>query len=208
MKTLISISCILYSVLLVAQTPEHSRYDSGLARAADAQLNGLYVALSELSLPEQRHQMWGLSSMTKAELWRHNIERYLEKHPELEPESRSVLFEGIALISSPGWFDIQQGSIGYPAKEQALKEHERHVQARFQPEAIVEIFIRLGPEPAAELPHRPGAVALGGGGECTCASWYDCPLWPAQDCHDSYCVPLQHCGYYNDEVCTGRCKWG
>jgi hypothetical protein len=197
MKTVVGVLCVLYSLQVGAQSADrfdHPRYDRKTARAADPQLAGLYMALSELSLAEQRHQMWGLSSATKVELWRHNIERYLQKHPELEPDSRNVLLEGIALISTPAWFDIQEGSIGYQAKVQALQEHKRRIQAQLQPEAIVEIFIRLGPEPIPEQPRRPGAIALGDGGECTCASWYDCPLWPAQNCYDSYCIPLQRCG--------------
>jgi hypothetical protein len=164
--------------------------------------------------------MWALSSKSKAALWTYNIQRYLRHHPELSVEAQEAMHEGVRLISTPGWFDIQKGSFGYEAKSLALETHKRRVESVLQREAIQEVFMRLGPEPLTfetEMPMLQSidtrATALSSDvaplaeyDGCHCASAFDCIYWLV--CSSSYCDPVRHCGWYGDELCWGRCKIG
>lgn len=194
-------------------------------RRPDAEFIQLYVSLSELPLEEQRAQMWGLSSKSKAALWKYNLEQYLQKHAELGLEEQNVLLEGIRLVTTPAWFDIEEGSFGYDAKQQALAQHKRGAEALFQPEAIYEIFLRLGPEPPesrlATAALTAGNPTLSSGGSrrlaiprvnqdaCHCTDSYECWYWGSggYECFISYCSFVRHCGFFHDEMCLGKCKW-
>jgi hypothetical protein len=222
MRTIVALVGVVLSLMVQADVrvdrtdradPEsRSRPDPG--GRADAELVQLYLSLSELPLEEQRQQTWALSSKTKAALWKHNIERYLQVHPELGMEERNILLEGMRLITSPGWFDIEQGSFGYAAKTQALAEHKQRVETLLQPEVIYEVFLRLGPRPDTEDPLPP---ALGGSrmltprvniDQCSCGSYYECWYYGTGfTCGSAACQIVMHCGWYGNEPCTGKCKY-
>jgi hypothetical protein len=146
---------------------------------AQADVENLYFSLADLSLEDQRQQMWALSSTTKAALWTYNAERYLRNHPELEAEAQEMLRRGTALINTPAWFDIQQGSVGYPAKKAALLAFKQEFEKVLSPEIIYEVLIRLGPNPEEESSfapeERPRAKMQSEGSmfSCSCGSGFD-----------------------------------
>ena len=195
--------------------------------ATSREIVDMYEYLTPLSLHDQRQQMWALSSAMKIKLSRYNVERYLRQHPELSAPQRQALNENIALITSPGWFDIQQGSPLYGAKIAALEQHKRHARDVFSPETIIEVFLRLGPEPiefrfaeeessnanSCSAPSEGSSIAIESTprsealDDCTCASYYECWYFGA-GCHESWCTPVIHCGWNNDEGGWGRCKFG
>ena len=184
------------------------------AAPAKEDLENLYFSLADLATLDQRHQMWAFSSNTKAALWKYNIERYVRNHPELTADAQEVLRDGIRLVSTPAWFDITKGSFGYEAKLLALEELKRRVKNALPPEAIFEVFMRLGSEPVSASVQRStseeGRMQMheNFSAECHCGDVYDCGSDPRyKDCFASYCIPVFHCGYYSDELCWGRCKY-
>ena len=180
------------------------------------ELENLYFSLADLSLEDQRQQMWGLSSSTKAALWTYNTERYLLFHPELSVEGQELLREGVRLINTPAWFDIQEGSIGHAAKRIALAEFKRDFEKVLPANVIYEVLIRLGSEPArAESQENRQSMAMAGVSparadafyHCSCGSPFDCGSTSSYGCFDSWCIPTpSHCGPYADDPCSGRCK--
>jgi hypothetical protein len=171
----------------------------------------VYSSLVDLSLQTQRQQMWALDSETRAAVWVYNIEKYSREHPDLSERARSVLGEAMRLISTPAWFDIQDGSVGYPAKLAALAELKRGVEAVFSADAVVEIFIRLGPEPSSVVRDTSAqgsrlVIQPDADFECHCGSNFDCGSSASYGCFTSWCIKKVHCGYYADEPCWGKCK--
>ncbi|MDQ3282614.1 MAG: bacteriocin fulvocin C-related protein [Acidobacteriota bacterium] len=156
--------------------------------------------------------MWGLSSAIKAELWNYNIERYLRDHPDLSAEAQVALRDGMLLVTTPGWFDIQDGSPGYLTKTMALANLKSRITAVLTREAIVEAFIRLGPEPVVTpsttvtSPRLVPQTDIDVGVYCHCGSVYDCGSSMSYGCYSSWCLSQTHCGFYSDEVCWGKCK--
>jgi hypothetical protein len=130
-------------------------------QSADLQIAQLYESLASLPLTVQKQQAWALSSDVKAALWTININKYLSAHPELTSEAQEVLRDGIRLVSSPGWFDVQPGSVLYPWKDAIREEHKRRAESVLSPETIIEVFIRLGREPLSDatLMHQVRPVA-------------------------------------------------
>lgn len=215
MKTLLVILCIMLSLTVQADDTQRRDYDRRTLTARPLpDLENLYFSLADLSLDDQRQQMWGLSSSTKAALWTYNTERYLLHHPELSVEGQELLREGVRLINTPGWFDIQEGSIGYAAKRIALAEFKRDFEKILPAEVIYEVLIRLGSEPASGdiRPHRPStptapSVQTNAFYHCSCGSGFDCGSTSSYGCYDSWCIPTpSHCGPFADDPCWGRCK--
>jgi hypothetical protein len=176
----------------------------------NAELLQLYDSLTDLPLRDQRDQTWGLSSKTKAALWTWNIERYLRDHPELSPEAQDVLRQGIRLVTTPAFFDIQPDSFGYELQVSALENLKRQIAAVVPPAVIEEVFIRLGPQPtwypdlttpASRPPVRADYVDI-----CYCSGSWECGSNSSYSCHDSYCEPTWHCGVFHWEWCWGKCK--
>jgi|GEM_PF-3857378 len=192
------------------------RYDDSCHRPfihpSQVEIENLYFSLAELSLHDQRQQMWSLSSTTKAALWTYNTERYIGNHPDLGIEARELLHRGVSLINTPAWFDIQDGSIGYGAKRAALAEFKRNFQEVLPADLIYEVLIRLGPEPSfAGSSARPTGerrdIQPDSWYNCYCGTQFDCGSSGSYDCFDGYCVPTPaHCGPYGDDPCWGKCK--
>lgn len=217
MRSLVAVLGAVLSLTIQADV-EINRHDSSrrqLNDRADAEIIQLYFSLSDLSLDDQRLQMWGLTSTTKAALWTYNIDRYLRDHPELSVEAQEVLREGIRLVRTPAWFDIAPGSFGYEPKSIALEELKGRMKSVLSPQTIVETFIRLGAEPvsalwpSAQTPiadpksrQAPRAEIYG----CTCAGQWECGYFSDYSCYDSYCDWVPHCGIFHNEYCTGKCK--
>jgi hypothetical protein len=78
------------------------------------------------------------------------------------------------------------------------------------PQAIVEVFIRLGAEPEAITSSATRRLVprteIDMGVVCGCASQFDCGSSMSYDCFESWCLSQRHCGYYADETCWGKCK--
>jgi hypothetical protein len=175
-------------------------------------LRDLYDSLSDLSLEDQRQQMWGMTSRTKEALWSHNIQRYLRDHPELSVQAQEVLREGLRLVATPGWFDLAPGAPGYEVQSSALETFKQRMAAELSRETVVEVFIRLGPDPSSVLPEAPkdgGSRRLLPRAEvyrtCSCSGWWECGVW-SYECAPSYCDPSRHCGVFGNELCWGNCK--
>lgn len=217
MKKLITVIGLVLSCALHADEPQ--RVDHACRRTVMApsqtELENFYFSLADLSLEDQREQMWPLSSSTKAALWTYNAERYLRNHPELSADGQEVLRRGIALINTPAWFDIQEGSIGYPAKRSALAEFKRDFEKTLPADVIYEVLIRLGPEPtsseSSQAPtitrSRQPSIQPDSFVHCHCGSGFDCASSSSYDCYDAWCIPTpSHCGPYADDPCWGKCK--
>jgi hypothetical protein len=183
------------------------------AHDISAGLRDLYDSLSDLSLEDQRQQMWGMTSRTRTALWTHNIQRYLRDHPELSIEEQEVLREGLRLVVTPGWFDMAPGSPGYEMHSSTLEAFKQRMAAELPREVIVEVFIRLGAEPDSvplEAPTDGGSRRLLPRTEvyltCSCSGWWECGMWSERECAPSWCDPSRHCGVFGNEVCWGNCK--
>jgi hypothetical protein len=218
MKCLLVCLAIVLSLALQAQPVAWNRDDCMPKRDCHSEdVILLYLSLRELPLQEQRQQMWALSSRTKAAVWKYNIIRYLEDHPQLDAEARSILLEGSQLIARPGWFDTQVTAAAHEVHATALHHHKQRAERALPAEMIYEVFIRLGPEPSQtapggiETPSTPASPSFGPRTPrveqvgCTCASYYEC-WFLGLGCHTSWCEPQRHCGFYNNEECWGRCK--
>lgn len=213
MKKLAVILALVSSLTLKADKPVDRggwHRDVGLP---EAEIADLYFSLIDLSLEDQRDQMWALSSNTKAGLWKLNILRYLRDHPELSAEAQQVLRDGIRLVSTPAWFDIVEGSFGHEPKALAREDFKSRVQSVLPRDAIHEVFIRLGPEPLIVSPGEPqhqnprlGAPRSEWGYKCSCATNFDCGSSSSYDCFGAWCITTTHCGWFGDELCTGKCK--
>ncbi len=213
---------IVLSVLLSfpMQADADVRHESGPRRDVierpDPDLVKLYFSLGDLSLEDQRHQMWALSSKTKAALWTYNITRYLGDHPELSANSQEILREGIRLVSMPAWFEIVPGAFGYEQKSNALAQFKLLLQT-LPPQTVNEVFIRLGPEPEpvtsdtrtpvpSEPPNKSRLVPRVDQRVCYCAGSWECLSSASFHCYPSWCEMTIHCGVFNNEICTGTCK--
>lgn len=213
MKSLVVLLALMSSLTLRADRAIER--DAWLRDAGrpDAEIEDLYFSLMDLTLEEQRDQMWALASDTKAALWQYNIQRYLRDHPELSAEAQEVLGDGVRLVTTPAWFDIIEGSFGYEAKALAREDFKARVKGALSQGAVYEIFIRLGPEPFSVSPDEPqyqnprlGTPRTNWGFTCSCASNFDCGSSSSSDCFSSWCTTKAHCGWYGDELCTGKCK--
>lgn len=217
MRRLAVILCVMMS--LTVHADDSLRDDIACRRTADvlplAEIENMYFSLADLSLEEQRQQMWGLSSATKAALWTYNAERYLRHHPELSLEAQEMVRRGTALINTPAWFDIQEGSIGYPAKKLALTAFKQDFENILSRDLIYQVLIRLGPEPV--MAESEQSTPAGGSRRvsvqpnsfyhCSCGSGFDCGSTSSYGCYDAWCMPTpSHCGPFGDDACTGRCK--
>lgn len=205
------------SVSARAQVAQHDQAECRPSAApSHAAVVELYMSLAELPLDEQRQQMWALSSDTRAALWAHNVKRYLLERPYIAADTSILIESGIAMIKTPAWFDIQKDSFGFAAKSQALAAFKRAVQEQLSPDAIYEVFIRLGPEPEATAKPvlSPSQGTQGAPPvqsdffhKCTCGGWLDCGSRDDRDCFEAYCqYTKSHCGWFNDEPCWGVCK--
>ncbi len=221
---------ILGLVLTFTLQADETLRDDALCRRPEnspslTEIENLYFSLADLALEDQRQQMWALSSRTRAALWTYNAERYLRSHPELDIEAQEMIRRGVALINTPGWFEIQEGSIGYPAKQNALGDFKRDFASVLSREVIYEVLIRLGPEPAtaedgapdrgvasasplkAPTPgSRPFSIQPNGLFDCWCGSSFDCGSSDSYDCYKGWCTKKIHCGPYADDPCWGKCK--
>jgi hypothetical protein len=216
MRSVVMILCVVLSPLLCADdlVQEDVACHRPVKVRSLSDLENLYYSLADLALEDQREQMWSLSSSTKTALWTYNAERYLRNHPELTIDQQETLRHGIALINTPAWFDIQERSIGYAAKRQAIAELKHEIENTLPRDVVYEVLIRLGPDPDAlptqETP-RPGnhhrivpEVSIF---NCSCGSYYDCSAGSPYGCYEAWCIRTPyHCGFYGDEACWGKCK--
>lgn len=214
MKSLIAILGLVLSLAVQADVStdrnvDHRRNASG---RADDGLRDLYDSLSDLSLEDQRQQMWGMASTTKAALWTYNIQRYLRDHPEMSVPAQEVLRDGIRLVTTPAWFDMAPGAFGYEVQSRALEEFKRRMASELSREVIFEVFLRLGPEPysGSPEPQDDSARRLVPRSEvyttCSCAGQWECGYFSDFECAPSWCDPARHCGVFGTELCWGNCK--
>lgn len=215
MRAFVAVLALAFSFAAVADKAVGR--DAGSRRAevirADEELVQLYYSLRDLSLEEQRVQTWGVTTKTKAALWKFNIELYLRTHTELSADAQSVLREGIRLVTTPAWFDVVEGSLGYEPKALAREALKNRAKSVLSPEQIHETFIRFGPEPLTisldppgNKERRPRVPQVEWGFKCSCASNFDCGSSSSYDCYGSWCISNVHCGWFGDELCTGKCK--
>lgn len=225
-KIVASLGCLLTWAAVAAPVTTTRRPCSAEAsdNAVCAEMVALYESLADLPLLDQREQAWALTSDTRTWLWKYNIDSYLRHHPELSADERSVFAEGKALVMTPGWFSTIPASHEDDRKIERLDAFKSRAAEILAPHVIYEVFLRLGPEPNQSSlavrasgrdgsteqligPGRPVLPRVEAGESCTCASWYDC-WFLGMGCADSYCDTVRHCGFFNDEMCWGRCKYG
>jgi hypothetical protein len=227
-KMLVTFAVILLALAAQAVEPGSDPTGSGgtdeqscarLKQVSQSEVEQLYFALADLPLELQREQTWGLRSATLGALWSYNIEKYVRDHPALSPEAREILARGASLAASPGWFDLQVGSIGYDAKTNALEAFKTDAKAVLSREIYTEAFLRLGHGPMIPAENAAGAmlqrmkVGVNDVGDatpkCTCSGIWECGAgWMTTSvCSDSYCnTTLSHCGVFGNEACWGKCK--
>ena len=99
----------------------------------------LYNICRGLSPKEERVLRHALMPEVRASLWRHHLLKHLDD-PALSQAQRTVIEEGLELLSAPAWSTILPGHPEWSSKEDRLREHRLHAEAVFSKERIVELF--------------------------------------------------------------------
>ncbi|HEX9983640.1 MAG TPA: bacteriocin fulvocin C-related protein [Thermoanaerobaculia bacterium] len=170
------------------------------------QIVTLYDALVPLTRHRQDAVVEHLTPGVKAALWTHNLQMFLQRHPELSSAQRALIYDGLDLVGTPGFFNSE------PAEEQDAKvvDLRRRAERLFSRELLDGVFLRLGPEPIPRI-YDAGQLEPESGPHnyCNCEDWYDCsPIWPSVICHnepDLYCLVRRGCGFFGTSVCNGVC---
>jgi len=201
-------AAMLVAVLLCTSAfgQRYQRSDPARVAAPSGEVTALFQVLREFPLHEQRKQLWGLTSDVKSALWVHNLQEEL-RSTEWNDEQRKTIMDAIKIVRTPGWFSIDKSSPLWTAKMAGLDELKQSARSNFAPAEILRLFLRLGVEPQNADATAQGIIDPGDP-PCNCLNWYEC-WFLGQGCAlGAACEPTQHCGFFNNEECIGKCKYG
>lgn len=74
-------------------------------------------------------------------LWRHHVEAFIERHPELTPAQREAIAESIALLPTRTAFDPETGQGGAQSPE--IQEYKKRILAMLPGNLFYELFYTL-----------------------------------------------------------------
>lgn len=215
-----------------AQRPQSAATEAALHEAVNrlaAESPDIVRAYEELAsepLESRKHLFAALPSSMKSAVWVHHLLRAVTTHPEFTAEQKSVIYDGIRLLS-PELYEP-----GSAATREAVHELTLRAQLLFSRDVALRLFVEIGSdipfaEGSVELnresanrtegdkraspkrdeksqhPIRPMAV------ECGCSVYSDwCYVahgygWT---CHFANCTRVDYaCGSFSNYTCDGLC---
>ncbi|HEX7154788.1 MAG TPA: hypothetical protein VF618_25115 [Thermoanaerobaculia bacterium] len=109
-------------------------------------IESLYHEIATQPREEQLSRVHQLPLDVRASLWIFHLRRFLELHPELSTEQRSIVEQSVNLLGTPGFFRDEeelQRDANLDARWSALQKRARAV---FPSELIYVIFYKFGDE--------------------------------------------------------------
>lgn len=185
---------------------------------------------------ERVRALLALPSSVQAAIWRHRFLLALARHPEYTADQRSVLQEGLSILT-PDLFALDRSTLQWVLLvDQPLRRLKQRAIVAFGPSAAKELFTRLTPETNSEAPDfgaaansardrntrsvpRPKAIAGMAGGTvipvatCQCSMEDDwCDTFGSglgiYVCRGVPCWPTQGgCGFFLRANCNGLCGY-
>lgn len=191
-------------VLLSAGTAMAQERSSRL-RLAQPDVAAKYESLRTLSKRDLRPEWVQLTPAMKSGIWTLHLTQFLDDHPELTAEQRSVVFEALGLIAS-GALEVDYRSPEYATRVlEPARQLERRARTLLPNELVREALLQLSP--AAE-PAGPGGFKVASQNTCHCrisAGGEDCG-WSGTCVQDpNICAFYPYCGPMMMEACDGIC---
>jgi hypothetical protein len=187
-----------------------------------------YEHLASEPLESRRHLFAGFPSSMKSAVWVHHLLRAVTTHPEFTAEQRSVIYDGIRLLS-PQMYETDSA-----ATREAVHDVTLRAQLLFSRDVALRLFVEIGsaipfaaaPEAGVELnresanrtegdqralPKRdaksqPPVRAMGMNCDCSIFSdWCAVADGPGWSCHMATCSLADNCGTFGQYTCNGLC---
>lgn len=105
----------------------------------------LYHEVAAWPQDRQRPYVSRLEPELRGALWSFHLRRFVDRHPELNAEQRTVLEESLELLATPGFF-FQGIRPRDAAMEARWQVHKARATAAFTPPFIYALFYRFGDE--------------------------------------------------------------
>jgi hypothetical protein len=214
---------ILTSLAAIAHADPYATRD--LRNSVD-DVRAHYEALEGISVPERRNFLAALPASLQEDLWIVHLQRFLDEHPALTQEQRSIVYEGIGLMAS-GLVAARQANTEQVTDERVIY-FEGRVRRAFSKELAARAFYHVGGPPPVpnRSPARRGDKGLKVGTQwvcgqlcecsaasdyCQCGWWEPLPCW--KTCQAKIpgprgCVWQQGCGTFYQYWCDGVCCAG
>ena len=187
-----------------------------------------YEHLASERWESRRHLFAALPSSMKSAVWVHHLLRALTTHAEFTAEQRSVIYDGLRLLS-PEQYDTHSA-----ATREAVNDLTVRAQLLFSRDVALAVFVEIGsviPFAAAQeagvelnresairtegeqraLPKRdaksqPPVRAMGMNCDCSIFSdWCAVADGPGWSCHMANCSLADNCGTFGQYTCNGLC---
>jgi hypothetical protein len=169
-----------------------------LAQQSERSIGSIYDGLSALSCGERRLAYHGYSREQQLELWTLHLQKFLAAHPKLTGPQRTLVLEGLDMISSGALdriHDPRTTSLVQDFKQRALRQFD---QKTFE-DAFVILGGRRNPVVNARHVERVGTLQP----YCNCDSEEDCG---GGNCnYFKPCSEIIACGPFGMDWCLGVC---
>ena len=213
----IVVSVVLFSPSAALQ-PRHS-----ILREVEA--GRAYAELRSMKVRERTAALQQLPAAMQSAVWAHHLLTALAEHPELTPEQRAVVQEGLALMT-PELFAIDSASPQWSQLvDEPLRRFTERAKKAFPPRMARELFTQLGPEPrqasimeryassrraASRTSGSPRITQLGDFPPCECntvSDWCDFSGFDYLECRNTWCnYSPTGCGTLLRYACEGMCR--
>lgn len=137
-KTSFAISCFLFVLFAVSSSAIELQKMS--LRTARVDAVSVYSDLMQRPMAERRVLYGDLSSGMKSDLWVVHLQQFMASHPELTPEQRGVVFEGLGIIAA-GVFESKDKDSDLV---NAVRQLELRAKAIVPNDLFREAFVNLG----------------------------------------------------------------
>jgi len=168
-----------------------------LAQERERNIGAAYDALAPLSCSERKALVHEYPREQQLELWTLHLQRFLAAHPELSGEQRSLVFEGLGMISSGLLHRTDD-----PAAKSLVAAFKQRAQQQFDRDTFADAFVRLGGRPDRSRGDRRPSRVRTTIPDCACADEGDCGGF---DCYNFTCRFVEGCGPFGFDICTGLC---